>query len=701
MKIAWIALLCSLGWILPLFAGEADIVLADFEGKDYGEWKVEGTAFGSGPAQGTLPHQMTVTGFQGKGLVSSFNGGDGSVGTLTSPDFTINRKSIHFLIGGGGFAGKTCMNLLVDSKVVRTSTGPNTVPGGSEELVPASWDVSEFAGKVARIQIVDNAKGGWGHISVDQIVLSDKPATPAVKLVPRERELTIEKKYLLFPVKNDNKKAKTKRVAVVVDGAIVREFTIDLTEQPDWFAHLDMGAWQGKKATVRVEKIAEDSKALELVSQADTIWGTEQLYKEPLRAQLHFSPRRGWNNDPNGMVYANGEYHLYFQHNPYGWAWGNMHWGQAVSGDMVHWRELPIALYPPKFGDAAFSGGAIVDKDNTSGWKKGDNDLIVAMLTSTARGECVVYSNDKGRTFQEFESNPIIKHSGRDPRPFWYAPGKHWVLAVYDEFEKGQYIAFHTSPDLKTWTLQSRIAGFFECPDIFELPLGDKKYWVLTAASSDYMIGQFDGKKFTPETAKLKGHLGRAFYAAQTFSNEPQGRTVQIGWLQTATPGMPFNQAMSLPNELKLHATPDGPRLTWTPVKELEALRDGADQSATLDKFRAELIELRAEFEPGDAETVEFNLRGAAVIYDAKKKEISVNKHHAPAPLIEGKLRLTIYVDRTVLEIYVGDGLTYIPMPFVPKPDEQSVSVDVKAGKAKINSLQVYKLKSIWEPVSK
>jgi fructan beta-fructosidase len=640
---------------------------------------------------------MPVTGYQGHGLVNSFNGGDKSVGTLTSPDFKIERKAIHFLIGGGGIVGKTCMNLVIDNKVVRTAAGPNTSPGGSEELAPASWDVTEFAGQTAHIQIVDNATGGWGHINVDQIVLSDKPAAPVVKQIPREREVALEKRYLYFPVKNDGKKgAKNSRVAVLVGGEIVREFLIDMADQPDWYAHLDVSAWQGKKAVVRVEKIAEDSKALDLISQGDTIWGAEQLYKEPLRAQLHFSPRRGWNNDPNGMVYANGEYHLYFQHNPYGWPWGNMHWGHAVSRDMIHWEELPIAVYPHTFGDWAFSGGAAVDKDNTSGWKKGDNDLIVATFTSTGRGECLMYSNDKGRTFQEFENNPIIKHSGRDPRPFWYAPGKHWVVAVYDEFEKEKYIAFHTSPDLKTWTFQSRIAGFFECPDIFELPLGDKKYWVLTAASSDYMLGQFDGTKFTPETGKLKGHLSKAFYAAQTFSNEPQGRVVQIGWLQTATPGMPFNQAMSLPNELKLHATPEGPRLTWSPVKELESLRDGPDQSGALDKFKAELIELRAEFEPGDAETVEFTLRGATIVYDAKSKTIAVNKHHAPAPLVDGKLRLTVYVDRTVLEVYASDGLTYVPMPFVPKADDQGVSVEMKGGKAKMNSLQVYKLKSCW-----
>ena len=235
-------------------AAGPDIVLADFEGKDYGDWKTTGEAFGPGPAQGTLPHQMPVSGYLGHGLANSFYGGDKSIGTLTSPEFTINRKFIHFLIGGGGFAGKTCMNLLVDGKAVRTAVGPNTAPGGSEELGPASWDVSDLVGKTAQIQIVDNATGGWGHINVDQIVLSDQQAAAPPKTGMRERVLTIEKRYLHFPVKNDTKKGKKQRVSVLVDGEIVREFEMALTDQPDWYAHLDVSAWRGKKATVRVEK---------------------------------------------------------------------------------------------------------------------------------------------------------------------------------------------------------------------------------------------------------------------------------------------------------------------------------------------------------------------------------------------------------------------------------------------------------------
>ncbi|MGB9603919.1 MAG: GH32 C-terminal domain-containing protein, partial [Limisphaerales bacterium] len=205
--------------------------------------------------------------------------------------------------------------------------------------------------------------------------------------------------------------------------------------------------------------------------------------------------------------------------------------------------------------------------------------------------------------------------------------------------------------------------------------------------NSDYMIGAFDGKKFTPETPKLKGHRGRGFYAAQTYSNDPKGRVVQIGWLQTETRGMPFNQAMSLPMELKLHQTPDGFRLGWHPIEELKLLRDGNNQADTIDKFRSELIELRSEFE-GDAT---FTIRGAKIQYDSSKQEIDVNGHRAPAPLIDGKQQIIIYVDRTALEIFISDGLTYIPMPVIPKSDNQTVAVN-----GNIKSIELYRLKSIW-----
>ena len=259
-------------------------------------------------------------------------------------------------------------------------------------------------------------------------------------------------------------------------------------------------------------------------------------------------------------------------------------------------------------------------KRNSSGWKTGANDLLVAAYTSTKRGECITYSNDQGRTWTEYAGNPVVKHKGegRDPRLLWHEPTRQWVMVVWsrDDSQTTPHdrsgIDFYTSPDLKHWTFRSRSGGFFECPDLFELPLENgKKKWVLTAADTGYRIGTFDGKKFQSETPKLPGQQGRDYYAAQTWSDEPKGRRVQIGWFRTETRGMPFNQSMSLPCELALKTTPDGPRLTWTPVRELEALRAqthalgafslSSNTANPIAGLRGELVEVRAEFEPGTA----------------------------------------------------------------------------------------------------
>jgi len=465
---------------------------------------------------------------------------------------------------------------------------------------------------------------------------------------------------------------------------------------------------------VRVDKLPDDSGGLSSIDQSDEVKAVSPLYHEPLRPQFHFSPQQGWNNDPNGLVFSEGEYHLYFQHNPYGWDWGNMHWGHAVSRDLLHWQQLPIALYPKRFGDWAFSGSAVVDKENTSGWKTGGNDLLVGAYTSTDRGECMVFSNDRGRTWTEFEGNPVVKHQGRDPKLVWHAPTRQWVMVLYDEQPSApkpidrQAIAFYTSPDLKSWKFQSRIGGFFECPDLFELPAeGGATKWVLTAANSEYMIGQFDGKTFTPETPKLPGHRGDRFYAAQTYSDLPNNRRVQIGWGQYATPGEPFNQMMCFPTELTLRQTAEGLRVCFEPVKELATLRGAklAEKTGTLQpgenplgEVTSEFLELRTEFTPGTADEIGFRLRGTTITYDAKKQELICKNHRVPLkPLADGKIRLQMLVDRTSVEIFGNDGAVYIPVGVNPKSADKSSAAFAKGGNVDFSSLVVHELKSVWE----
>ena len=704
--------------LAPNLDAAEDLLVADFEGSNYGDWKVTGEAFGPGPARGALPGQMPVSGFKGKGLVNSFFNGDGSTGTLTSAEFKIERKFISFLIGGGRNSEATGMNLLVDGKVVRNATGPNDQPGGSEELAAASWDVSEFAGGVAVIQILDRATGGWGHINVDHIVQTD--TKPPGLMRDARREFRIEKRYLHLPIKDG---APQRTVSVFADGKLVVQNTIGLANgTPDWWAFMDAGAWRGKPVTLQVDKLPEDSAALRSMEQGDAIMGARELYREPLRGQFHFSSRRGWNNDPNGLVYFRGEYHLFYQHNPYGWGWGNMHWGHAVSRDLVHWEELGDVLTPDEFGPM-FSGSAVVDAQNTSGLGRDGQPPLVLIYTAAGNPtvQCLASSTD-GRTFTKFGGNPILKQitdGNRDPKVIWHAPTRKWVMVLYVGLpEKKHSVHFFTSPNLRDWTLASVTEGgtdhdhfLFECPDFFELPVdGDatNTRWVLTAADSAYAIGTFDGAKFSPERTKLPGQRGRGFYAAQTFSDIParDGRRIQVGWFQTETKGMPFNQSMTIPLELKLTATPDGPRLTMLPVQELASLRTkshrfealtlSAGGANPLAELPAELVELRAEFEPDEASEVTFNVRGAILVYHTKRQELIVNGHHAPAPLRGGKQRLTIFCDRTGLEVFASDGLTYVPMPFQPDAKQLSLAVQVEGGSTRFTSLEVHALRGIW-----
>lgn len=720
MKTAAKGLFCTLAAACSLLNSVAaeDILIADFEGTDYGNWRVTGEAFGSGPPRGALPGQMHVLGFKGSGLVNSFYKGDSTTGTLTSPAIRIERRYITFLIGGGKNAKTTCMNLIVDGRVVRTATGPNDQPGGSEELEFEFWDVAEFNGKSAVIEIVDQATGGWGHINVDHIVQANRlPALPS----PVRQEFKIERQYLNLPIKNGGPKRKVK---LRVDGAVVVVNDIELADAaPDWWAFLDVGAWKGKTVVLEVDRLAPDSTALSSIEQSDTFPGEDRLYSEQKRGQFHFSPRRGWNNDPNGMVYFNGEYHLFFQHNPYGWGWGNMHWGHAVSTDMIHWRELGDKLAPDPFGPM-FSGSAVVDWKNTSGFGRNGKPPLVLIYTAAGKPtvQCIAYSTD-GRNFTKYSGNPVlgqITDGNRDPKVMWHEPTGRWVMVLYVGKPGNKHtVYFFTSPNLREWELASVTEGvagsnyLYECPDFFELAVdGDaaRKKWVLLGANGEYGVGTFDGKTFTPEFSKIPGHRGRGFYAPQTFSDIPakDGRRIMIGWFQTETRGMPFNQSMTIPLELGLMSTADGPRMTFNPAKETDSLRTRTqtiesmtlrpDSANPLAKVETELLELRTEIEPVSAGSgvVSLDVRGIDLSFDFKKQELAVNGHKAPAPLRNGRLRLTVYCDRTGLEIFAADGLTYVPFPVQPAENNRSLAIKSREGEMRVVALQVHKLRSAW-----
>ena len=685
-------------------ADRPDVLIADFEGDSYGGWITEGEAFGSGPAHGTLPGQMAVTGFLGRGLVNSFVKGDGSTGMLTSPPFPIERPYLNFLIGGGQHAGSLCIDLMVEGNIVRTATGPNDRPGGTEQLDWSAWDVRDLIGQTAVLRIVDLETGGWGHVTIDQLFQSDRRQG----VQPARREFVASTRYLHLPVRQD---APMRRLRVSSEGRVVREFDIKLAgSQPQFEVFLDLQPFQDRTLVLETQLPAE-SKALEQIKLAADVPDASRLYREVRRPQFHFTSRRGWLNDPNGLLWIEGEYHLFYQHNPYGWEWGNMHWGHAVSRDLVHWTELPIALYPKQYGDWCFSGSAVVDRHNTSGFGSEGSPPLVAAFTSTGRGECIIFSNDRGRTWSEYAANPVVRHAGRDPRLLWHEDTKRWVMAVYDETGGARSIAFHSSPDLKKWSYESRIDGFFECPELFELAVaGDagRRLWVLYAADGEYRLGTFDGRSFVPETGKLRLWHGN-FYASQTFSDTPDGRRVVIGWGNgIAFPGEPFNQQMTLPCELTLRKTTEGVRLFARPVAELASLRGKEHSFDNLTLHGGEkalagpagnLLEINVQVEIGDTGVFILNVRGTPVGYDASKRVLSCGDVAAPFALDGSTIRLRVLLDRGSIEVFGNDGCVAISRAVAAENQKPSLSLAVPAASipVKFGSIRAYELGSAWK----
>lgn len=705
----WLAGLAAVFLFGGLTAGAAlpDLLIADFESPTYGSWEVRGRAFGPGPAAGTLPNQMRVSGFKGRRLVNSYHGGDDTEGELLSPPFRIERPWINLLVGGGGWPGETCVDLLVDGAVVRTATGPNTKPGGSEALEWRSWDVREWIGRLARIRIVDHRRGGWGHINVDHIVQS----TRRLEAVERTRTFEVTARYLLLPVRNG---APKRRMQIRLDGAVVREFDIEYAvEQPDFEVFADLTAFRGRKLTVvcRLPGGPEALEGLKLADELPVSWG---LYREPLRPQYHFTSRRGWHNDPNGLVHYAGEFHLYYQHNPYGIQWGNMHWGHAVSPDLVHWKELPVALYPPRYGDWVFSGSAVVDWQNTSGFGRGGRPPLIAAWTSTGRGECIAWSLDRGRTFTEYEGNPVYRHRGRDPKIVWDRHRGRWVMAVYDEDKGSRDVLFLTSPDLKHWTPRGRAKGYYECPNFFEMPVEGEpgqSRWVLYGADGAYAVGAFDGEQFHPEHAGKHRLWHGNFYAAQNYSDAPEGRHIQIGWGRGITfPGMPFNQQMTLPVDLTLRRTPEGLRLTARPVKELESLhREALERERIGLPFDPETFaglaldahRIRLTLVAGQAEKAGLRVRGVEVVWEPGKGRLVCDGLEVPVPgwaVKDGSLALDLWLDRGSIEVFAADGAVAISKGVHFAPDQRGLEGVAEGTGARVEELRIIRLASIWFP---
>ena len=523
--------------------------------------------------------------------------------------------------------------------------------------------------------------------------------------------LSITHRYLWLPVKND---ASMRRLRLFSEGHEIRAFDIELAETDvDFWVSCDLGSWLGCDVTLAIDGVDDPRALLAALTQGDTPVDADGLYREALRPQYHFSSQRGWINDPNGLVTYQGTYHLYYQHNPYGWKWGNMHWGHAVSTDLVHWTELGDALYPDALG-TMFSGSAVVDWADTAGLQTGAEPPIVCMYTAAGEPftQCLAASNDGGRTLVKVADNPVLGHvigGNRDPKVIWHAASGQWVMAL---FLDGHEYALFSSPDLQTWReLQRYTHGDdWECPDFFPLPVDgnpEDVRWLFWGAEGYYQLGSFDGEAFRPEGAIRRYNWGGNAYAAQTYSDIPveDGRCIQVAWLRMTMPGMPFNGCMAFPCELTLRTTPEGIRLFSQPVRELEVLHRRAHHweqvglapgETSLEGVEGELFDIRAEIAPGTASEVGLVVLGVPVVYDVAAGTLLCQGRSAPLPLVDGAIRLQILVDRASIEVFGNDGAVALPLGVIPPGADATVSLVAVGEGAVVRSLAVYELASAW-----
>lgn len=409
--------------------------------------------------------------------------------------------------------------------------------------------------------------------------------------------LDVTEDYLLLPIQDDAPEGK---ICIVKDneqkGTLMN---VRLArERVDSYVPFALSAYKGQHISIEIQGVPETAlcwKELKLSGSFD------MANKESFRPVYHHTPAYGWMNDPNGMFYKDGLYHLYFQYNPYGSVWGNMHWGHSTSTDLMHWKFEGCAIVPDAWG-AIFSGSCVVDHENTAGFGK---EAVVAFYTSAKstpwgdiQMQSMAYSLDNGKTFTKYEGNPILTSSEkdfRDPKVFWYAPGKHWVMIL----AVGQHMEIYSSVNLKEWKKESEFGamqgahgGVWECPDLVEIPVEGtrEKKWVLICnlnpggpfggSAAQYFVGSFDGKKFVNESPTQTKWMdwGKDNYATVTWNNAPDGRCIALGWMSNwqyanNVPTRQYRSANTLARDLTLYREGQELYLKSTPSVEVKKAR--------------------------------------------------------------------------------------------------------------------------------
>jgi fructan beta-fructosidase len=439
---------------------------------------------------------------------------------------------------------------------------------------------------------------------------------------------------------------------------------------------------------------------------------------ERYRPQFHYTTEKGWINDPIGLVFHEGEYHLFNDHNPASCSFPGgrtdgeqSHWSHAISSDLVHWERMPIALYPDSNG-ACWSGSGVVDHGNTSGFGAGNEPPLVLVYTSAGETftQSLARSNDRGRTWHKYEGNPVVAQiadGNRDPKVFFHRPTGRWIMVLYVTLGKA---SFFTSQNLKEWKPVSEVEldGFHECPDMFELPVDSDpamRKWVLHDARFHYWIGRFDGTTFTPEAGPVQGDFGNNFYAAQSWCG-PDDRLVQIGWMCNGEyPDMPFSQQMSFPCELALRTVNGEVQLCRYPVREIGSLYTRVFESDNvtvgpgdnpLPGVRGEFFDIHMKVVPDTDAVFGVRLHGRDVT--CTNRVVSCLDRTADISTCHDTVRLRILVDRTSLEVFANDGAVSMSSCFLPKERRTDIEFFVESGRVDMRSLRIAELAPARNP---
>ena len=564
--------------------------------------------------------------------------------------------------------------------------------------------------------------------------------------------------YIMLPVQEANDDA---RVNVLVDGKIAETIYVRLaSSKTDYTVPFDLTPYKGKNVILDVVtpqgrssvREAKEDVCWKGIAIADKFDYTDRETR--FRPLFHHTPRYGWMNDPNGMFYKDGVWHLYYQHNPYGSKWQNMSWGHSTSTDLVNWKHEPEALRPDGLG-SIFSGSCVVDTNNTAGMGK---DEVIALYTSagTSQMQSMAHSSDNGITFDVYPANPVItlESEARDPNMFWNEKTGEWNLILAHALD--HEMLFFTSPDLKEWTLQSAFGkgigaqdGVWECPDLFELPVEgtDEKKWVLICninpggpfggSAVQYFVGDWDGRKFTAGTLP-DGSIptkwldyGKDNYALVSWSGAPDGRRTAIGWMSNwqyaaDIPTMQYRSANTLPREIGLFRGPDGEvYASSAPSPELLGMRGKLTERASrinagskarsfrlpeandgvceilmdIDAAKAESVTLTLSNKAGDEVVMTYDRKASQFSFDRTRSGIVDFSESFPAitvsPTYEknGKISLRIFIDRSSIELFGNEGRFVMTNLVFPTQPYSTLSV-ASSGNAKISNLKIFSVKT-------